>query len=228
MSRSGMVKKEHTTQRRSDALSRDQIVESAIALLDESGEAGLTFQALSKRLSTGPGAIYWHIANKGDLLTAACDAIIARTVVATPADAAPKANIRALALDIFDTIDAHPWVGSALAGAPGQLPIVRILERLGQQVSALDVPAEARWSVTSALLSYIFGVGGQNAANAQRARKHGLERKTSLDELAARWAALDPDEYPFTRSIADQFSAHDDRADFLMGIDLILGGIDRL
>src|SRR6218665_1696743 len=106
-----MVKKEHTTQRRSEALSRDQIVEAAIALLDESGEAGLTFQALSKRLSTGPGAIYWHIANKGDLLTAACDAIIARAVVATPADAAPKANIRVLALDIFDTIDAHPWVG---------------------------------------------------------------------------------------------------------------------
>ncbi len=43
-------------------------------------KAGLRSRALSERLATGPGAIYWHVANKSDLLTAACDAIIARTM----------------------------------------------------------------------------------------------------------------------------------------------------
>ena len=71
----------------------------------------------------------------------------------------------------FDAIDAHPWVGSALTRAPGQLPLVRIIERIGQQIRALGVPEDDQWTTVSALLSYILGVGGQNAANGQTARR---------------------------------------------------------
>jgi hypothetical protein len=42
------------------------------------------------------------------------------------------------------------------------------------------------------------------------------------------WLRLDPDAYPFTRSVAGQLRAHDDRANFLVEIDLILGGIAGL
>src|ERR1700690_1481143 len=159
-----MVKKARSAQRREESLSRDRIIEASIALLDQSGESGLTFRALSERLATGPGAIYWHIANKSDLLTAACDTIIARTMEARMAGATPKATIRALALGMFDAIDAHPWVGSALIRAELQ-PMVRVLERIGQQVRALGVPDRSQWAVVSALLNYVLGVGGQNAAN---------------------------------------------------------------
>ncbi len=228
MSRSAMTKIKNSMKRRTDALSRDQIVEEAIDLLDQSGEAGLTFQALSKRLATGPGAIYWHIADKNDLLTAACDAIVARTMNETLAGGTPKENVRQLALGIFDAIDAHPWVGSALASIPGELPVVRILERIGQQMRALRVRDDALWPVTSAFLSYILGVGRQNGANAQLAREKGLDRSTVLSEVSTGWYQLDADEYPFARSIGAQFRAHDDRIDFLTGIDLILGGIDTM
>src|SRR5580692_1164234 len=122
-----MARKARGRQRREESLSRDRIIEAAIELLDRAGEGGLTFRALSERLATGPGAIYWHIANKSELLTAACDDIVARTMEGTLSGAKPKANLRALALGMFDAIDAHPWVGSALALAPGEMPMVRIL-----------------------------------------------------------------------------------------------------
>jgi AcrR family transcriptional regulator len=150
-----MAKKASSTQRREESLSRDRIIEASIALLDSGGESGLTFRALSERLATGPGAIYWHIDNKSDLLSAACDAIIARTINAPLVSATPKAAIRALALSMFDEIDAHPWVGSALTRAPGQLPMVRILERIGQQVCALCVPNEEQWATASACGKYL-------------------------------------------------------------------------
>src|ERR1700678_399953 len=123
-----IVKKAHSPKRREQALSRESIIAASIKLLDSSGEGGLTFRTLSERLATGPGAIYWHIANKSDLLTAACDTIIARTMEARMAGATPKATIRALALGMFDAIDAHPWVGSALIRAELQSPMVRVLE----------------------------------------------------------------------------------------------------
>ena len=224
------LKKTSASQRREESLSREQIVEASIELLDKSGEGGLTFRTLSERLATGPGAIYWHITNKSDLLTAACDTIIARTMTASLASvttgATPQATIRLLALAMFDTIDAHPWVGSALTRAPGQLPLVRVLERIGQQLRALGVPDEEQWATVSALLSYILGVGGQNAANTHFAREQGLDRSDFLEAVSTVWSQLDPDEYPFARSVAGQLRAHDDRMDFLAGIDLILRGID--
>lgn len=220
-----MAKKTRGTQRRETSLTREQIVEAAIALLDDSGEAGLTFRALSERLATGPGALYWHIADKRDLLTAACDAIVVRALKAPAANAAPDAAIRALALDLFDAIDAHPWIGSALTRAPGQLPIVRVIERIGQPLRALGVAEDAQWASVSALLSYVLGVGGQNAANTQLARAQGSVRSDFLEAVARAWSQLDADAYPFVRGLAAQLRTHDDREDFLAGIDLILHGL---
>jgi AcrR family transcriptional regulator len=220
-----MVRKVRGRQRREESLSRDRIIEAAIELLDRTGESGLTFRTLSERLATGPGAIYWHIANKSELLTATCDAVVAGTMNALPAGATPEASVRALALGMFDAIDAHPWVGSALTGPPGQSPMLRIFERIGQQIRALGVPGKKQWATASALLSYILGVAGQNAANGQFARARGLDRSEFLEAMSTGWSQLDPDEYPFARSVAGQLRTHDDRIDFLAGIDLILRGI---
>ena len=225
MSRWGMGKSGQSSLRREASLSRERIIEASLELLDASGEGGLTFRTLSERLSTGPGAIYWHIANKSELMIAACDAVVARTLQTRTASATPDATIRILALSLFDTIDAHPWVGSALTRAPGQLPMVRIFELIGQQVRALGVPAAEEWSTVSALLHYILGVGGQNAANGQLAREQDLDRADFLGALSTMWSQLDNTEYPFARSVAESLCDHDDREDFAAGIDLILRGI---
>jgi AcrR family transcriptional regulator len=220
-----MAKRSRSVKRREESLSRESIIQASIELLDSSGEEGLTFRALSERLATGPGAIYWHIANKSDLLTAACDAVVASTINET-AVTTPEATIRAVALGLFDVIDEHPWVGSALTSTQGLSPIVRILERIGQQIRVLGVPDEQQWAAVGALMAYILGVSSQNAANGQLARTRGLDRSDFLDAVATAWSQLDPKEYPFARSVAGQIRDHDDRVDFLAGIDLILKGID--
>jgi hypothetical protein len=104
--------------------------------------------------------------------------------------------------------------------------MVRILERIGRQVSALGVPDEEQWATVGALLNYILGVGAQNAANGQLGRTRGIDRSDFLDAVASSWSQLDPDAYAFTRSMAAHLRGHDDRRDFLAGIDLILSGIE--
>lgn len=221
-----MAGKASRRQRREGSLTREGIIEASIELLDHHGEEGLTFRALSERLATGPGAIYWHVANKGELLIAACDAIVACALAARLVDLAPQATIRAVALGIFDAMDAHPWVGSALIRAELHSPLVRIVEPIGRQVRALGVPEKEQWAAVSALLSYILGVGGQNAANGQFARTRGITRADFLEAVATSWSQLNPEDYPFVRSVTGQLRAHDDRADFLAGIDLILRGLE--
>jgi AcrR family transcriptional regulator len=220
-----MVKNTRRTQRGETSLSRESIVETAIALLDRHGESGLTFRALSEVLATGAGAIYWHVASKSELLNAACDAIVARALAQAAAGTAPRTAIRALALGMFEAIEAHPWVGAELTRSPWKLPMVRVLEAIGREVRALGVAEGTQWLASSSLLNIILGVAGQNAANAQFAREQGLERSGFLDSVGSTWSALDADAYPFVRSMVAQMRAHDDRADFLAGIDLILDGI---
>jgi AcrR family transcriptional regulator len=217
-----------TPPRRADSLTRETIIDAAIALLDTAGEGGLTFRALAARLATGAGAIYWHVADKDDLFTAASDAIVARAMAAALQCETPQAGIRAVALAMFEAMDAHPWLGSALSRAPGQLPTVRILERLGRQVDALGVPQDQQWLAACTLLNYLLGVSGQNAANAAIAREKGLERAHFLDTMAGAWLRLDAQAFPFARKVAGQLRAHDDREDFLAGIDLIVHGMQAL
>jgi AcrR family transcriptional regulator len=222
-----MVKKRRGLQRREESLSRDSIIEASIALLDSGGEEGLTFRALSERLATGPGAIYWHIADKSDLLTAACDAVVVRTmneIVHTT----PEGTIRAIALGLFDEICVHPWIGSALTSAPGASPVVRIVEGIGQQIRQLYVPKQQQWTAVGTLIAFILGVSSQNAANGQLARAQNLDRADFLEAVSTTWSQLDPKEHPFARSVAGHVRNHDDRADFLAGVDLILMGIDSI
>ncbi|MFG1604579.1 TetR/AcrR family transcriptional regulator [Actinoplanes sp. NPDC049265] len=211
--------------RRVDALSRERIVGAAVEMLDESGESGLTVRALAARLNTGLGAIYWHVTNKDDLLVAATDAVLTGALDTAAAD--PADTVRAVALGVFDAVDAHPWTGTQLPRLTSQLTTLKIFERLGRQVRALGVPAAAQFDAASALLNYILGVAGQNAALA-RSVAPGTDRATVLRSMSATWAALDQDEHSFARTVAGRLADHDDRAQFLAGIDLILAGIRAL
>ena len=130
-------------ERRTDALSKERIVEAAIMILDAEGENALTFRALAARLSTGSGAIYWHVADKSELLTAATDAIIGRVLTDVAVDAEPGQAIRTFALGLFDAIDAHPWVGTHLFREPWQAAMLEIFEAIGGRLQALGVAEDA-------------------------------------------------------------------------------------
>ena len=212
------------SERRADALTRERIVEAAIGLLDAEGEAGLTFRALAARLETGHGAIQWHVANKAELLKAATDDVIARAMTEVVRGAAPREAVRAIASGVFDAIDAHPWVGAELSREPWQSTLLRIFEGVGGQLQALGVPEPAQFDCATAIVSYMLGLAGQYAAGV-RLLTRDTDRSAFLATLAAQWEQLDPAQYPFTRQSATQLREHDDREQFLAGIDLILTGV---
>ncbi|MEV8603272.1 TetR family transcriptional regulator [Streptomyces griseoviridis] len=219
-----MATRTRRPERRQEPLSRERIVAAAVELLDSVGESGLTFRALAERLATGPGAIYWHVTGKSELLAAATDAVIGGALAADDPRATPRDAVRALALGVFDALDVHPWVGAHLVSTASHSPTLPLFERIGRQVRALGVPESAQFTAASTLMNYILGVAGQNAANTRRVEP-GTDRAAHLDRVAGTWAELDPEEYAFTRSVTEQLRGHDDRAEFAAGIDLILTGI---
>jgi AcrR family transcriptional regulator len=216
-----MATKTKRAERRTDALSKERIVEAAIEILDADGENALTVRALTAHLATGSGAIYWHVANKNDLLAASTDDVIARVIAEVISGTEPREAIRAIALGVFDAIDAHPWVGAQLSREPWRPAVLQIFESVGSQLQALGVPGRAQFDCASALVNYVLGLAGQYAA-AARLVPQGADR---ADFLATVTAQLDPAAYPFVRRVTAQLREHDDREQFLAGLDLILAGI---
>jgi Tetracyclin repressor-like, C-terminal domain len=141
--------------------------------------------------------------------------------------AEPREAIRAVARGVFDAIDAHPWVGAQLSREPWQSAVLQILESVGGPLLALGVPERAQFDCASALVNYVLGLAGQYAAGA-RLLAGVTDRSAFLATVAARWAQLDPAKYPFVRQVAAQLPGHDDREQFLAGIDLILAGIETV
>ena len=209
---------------RSAGLTRDRIVDAAIDLLDAEGESGLTFRSLALKLETGHGAIQWHVANKAELLAAATVKALPRALTAPAAGTPPRLAIHAVALGVFTAIEAHPWLGPQLFAVPWQPAMVQLWEHIGRPVEELGVPEGSLFTAVSTLVSYIVGVGSQNAVNTHSLAGHH-KRDDFLDAVAARWESLDPIEHSFVRRVAGQLRAHDDRVEFLAGIDIILSGL---
>ena len=217
-------------------LTRERIVETAVELLDAKGEGALTVRALTTRLATGSGAIYWHIGNMDELLEAATDAVVAAALGARPADAggAPQDEIRAVALGLFDAVIEHSWLAAQLAVQLIRNPwgpvTLRIFESIGRPVRTLGVPEDDWFTTTTTLVHYILGATAQSSQQTGDDPVPGSEadRAEFLERASRAWQDLDPDDYPFIRAIAGQMREHDDREQFLTGIDLVLTGIATL
>jgi AcrR family transcriptional regulator len=207
--------------RRSDALTRGRIVDATIEILDAYGETALTLRAVTAHLATGRGAIYHHVSSKDDLLAAAADEVISQ-VTAHVAKDDPTQVLRTLSLGLFDAIDAHPWVGTQLSREPFQPAVLRIWKSIGEQLSKLGVSGTARSDAGSALANYVFGAAAQYAAGARRALDD-TARKDYLQTLAAQWEQLDTD--PSAHESAALLREHDDREQFMTGVDIFLAGI---
>ena len=41
------------------------------------------------------------------------------------------------------------------------------------------------------------------------------------------WEQLDPEEFPFVHDIVEEFTEHDDIAEYSYGLELLLGGLER-
>ena len=137
-------------------------------------------------------------------------------------DADPSEALRSVALGLFDAIEAHPWVGAQLSLHPLRPATLDIYECIGRLLDALAVAEQARFDAAGALMNYILGVAGRNAV------RNGPDREAALAAVAAQWAQLDPDKYPFVRQAAMQLREHDDREQFLAGIDIFLAGVATL
>lgn len=207
--------------RRAEPLTRQRIVEEAVALMDAGeGDGALTLRALAGRLETGSGAIYHHVSTMDELRAAAADAVLRqRLKSADHADA--RVSLESAAVAVFDAVVEHGWLGGQLARHPLQPAVVLIWTVIGRGLQRLDVHPDLAADAGSAIVAFVLGSGIGQASGPGRLDS-AEERAARLERLADQLPGAGSD--PLLGRIADTLRDHDDRDQFLAGLGFLLRG----
>ncbi|MGW0939555.1 TetR/AcrR family transcriptional regulator [Streptomyces sp. NPDC002666] len=208
----------------------EAVLTAAVALLDEAGEQALTLRALAARLGTGVGSIYWYVSGKDELLDRAIDHVLGGVLTAVEGQVRsddPIDDLRVMAVTLFDAIVDRPWLGAHfMRNIAERGNSLRLYEQLGQQTLRLDLTPRQRFHAVSAVVGVVVGSAidlGQEPP--QEVLDGSVGRDDFLGRYAEMWRELDAGEYPFMRDIADEFDGHDDKEQFLAGLELTLTGL---
>lgn len=98
-----------------DTLTRDQIVQTAIELLDAEGLEGLNMRSLGKRLDSAATAVYWHVKSKDNLVVLAGDQVWNEIRLPDLSTVGWRSAATSAATDLYAMFTRHPWLVNALA-----------------------------------------------------------------------------------------------------------------
>jgi AcrR family transcriptional regulator len=90
-------------------LSRERIVQAALALADREGIEAVSMRRLAQELGSEPMSLYTHVRNKEDMLDAMVDAVIDELPRDEPGGDW-KASLRQTVLGARRVILGHPWM----------------------------------------------------------------------------------------------------------------------
>jgi AcrR family transcriptional regulator len=214
-------------------LSRARVLEAAIKVADEGGLEALTMRRLADELGAEAMSLYYHVANKDDVLDGMVDSVVSEIndVVGRIDLPATEANwknaVRRRILAARQVLLRHPWAPPALQSRTTvSMAVLRYHDELVRLMReggfSNDVVHHALHALGSRALGFaqeLFDPG----------KSAGSDPGSSPEDLASQFPHLavmltevahdDPD---------STIGWCDDQTEFEFGLDLILDGLDRL
>lgn len=160
-------------------LSRDKVVDAALAILREHGLAALSMRQVAASLGVQPSALYWHVESKQELLAQIADRIMSKPAT-TRSPLPTREGIKTQAVDIRAALltvrDGAEVVSFAQAFRPLEHSPARALHRTLQGM--VGEPA-AEWGAQT-LAHYILGEVAEEQNHAELTRAGILSGDHSL------------------------------------------------
>jgi TetR/AcrR family tetracycline transcriptional repressor len=207
-------------------LNRDAIVERALGIADAEGIAAITIRRIAKEFGVTPMALYWHVANKDELLGAMGDRFFEGLTL--PAGDDWVERLRAVTDRLVASLRRHP--GSAhlalsrvLVSPDGRDLSEATFGMLRAAGFSVQQTADiARTAVQTATMLVTQEAGAEVGVPAE-------QRAAVIDGKRAAMAALPSDRYPNILECMDCLTAtDDDDAYYRFGVDLYVSGVRDL
>jgi AcrR family transcriptional regulator len=202
-------------------LSRERILQAALALADESGIEAVTMRRLGQVLGFEAMSLYNHVANKDDLLDGILDLVLQEGE--PPAREGDwDAAVRASAISVHAALRRHSWSAALMMTGRIRPTRLRYMDSLLGRLREAGFSADKTYAVYHVLDGHIFGFALWEA---------GYTLKSEDAERLAASVMPMLDSYPYLREHAEQHmseGSHHETSPFELGLDLILDGLRQL
>ncbi len=204
-------------------LSRDRILDAALALADAEGLEAITMRRIGRAMGVEAMSLYKHVADKDDILDGLVDRVLEAIELPAPDDPWREAMHRR-ARSAREVFSRHPWAiglleSRAANSSPRRLAyfdtILGILRHAG-------FPNELAMRGFSMLDAYIFGYILQE-------HRLAFRDDASLQAVGEDLLRQMADRYPHLTAVTRDVlaSGFDHAAEFAFGVELILEGLAR-
>ena len=203
-------------------LSRDRIVDAAVALADAGGFESLSMRNLAEDLDAAPMALYRHVANKEDLLDDMVDVVFAEMYA--PAIAGNwKKELRERGLSARSALGRHPWAVGLMETRmhPGPASATHHNATMGCLREA-GFPFQDAVHAYSLLDSYTYGFALQE-------QTIPFETPEESADMATVTVGEQGNDYPYLAEVVVELGkrGYDYTEEFEFGLDFILDGLER-
>jgi TetR/AcrR family transcriptional regulator, tetracycline repressor protein len=208
-------------------LSEEDILDAAMALLDEGGANAASIRGIAARVGVAPNAVYTYFPNKAAVVDALVERLLGDVDHGMFADPTQpwRVRVEALALELRSQISAHPAAVQLLVGGQvGGPNALTLNERLLELLAEVGLePADAA-RAAYALLAYGFGSLALEVAYLRGAPG---PLPPEAERVATRRARLTAEtgRFPRTVAAADTVAGEISTDQYLWGLHRLLDGI---
>jgi TetR/AcrR family tetracycline transcriptional repressor len=208
-------------------LSKQVVVERALALGDAEGLEALTIRRLATELGVTPMALYWHFRNKEELLAALGDQVWSELDTDVDAAAPWHRQLRGLLESLLHVLRGHPCASQLIlegekqsnAALVASETALAVLRRGGFDPDhAAEIARNALWTGLMLVMS----------DPAVKPALSDAERVEEQRKARVRLALLPPDRYPCLVEAAVPMTGGDPELHYSFGVDLFIAGVQAL
>jgi AcrR family transcriptional regulator len=205
-------------------LSRDRVLGGAVAVADAGGIAALTIRSLASQLGAKPMSVYYHVADKDEILDGIVDIVFSEMELPV-VGGDWRAELTRRAHSARRVLRAHPWATPLLESRthPGPASLRHHDAVLGT-LRAAGFSAEMTAHAYALLDAYIYGFALQEAS----LPFEGPDGVADVAEPIMRLMATG--EYPHLVDMAASYytrPGYDFGDEFDFGLNLVLDALDR-
>lgn len=202
-------------------MTREQVVEAALALADQEGIEALSMQNLARRLECGVMTIYGYIDSKEDLLDAIAQRGLRDLRLARPLPSELEAILVSWGRALRLTLIEHPSLPMIFLSQPVVGPgIFRGVEALVGRLRWAGMPPSAGVHAIYAVLTYTTGFVAWEIPRTRRQPQAAY---------AASWrrefAGLPPADFPLAGGVLDELGQVAGEGQFELGLAALAAGL---
>ena len=206
------------------ALSRERVLQGAVAVADARGIAALTIRSLAQHLGVKPMSLYYYVANKNEILDAIVDVVFGEIDLPT-VDGDWRSEVHLRATSARHVLRRHSWAIGLLESrtSPGPATLRHHDAMIGTLRGAgfsIEMTAHAYALIDS----YVYGFALQEAALPFEGSD---DVATVVEPLIEQFSTT---EYPHLVELATEHvlrPGYDFGDEFDFGLTLILDGLAR-